>query len=67
VAALDEELLDLEAVRCRRCTHGFPEHEDAGGHCRQVVAGVMPCPCPGMQWIDPGGPAIGSYTDPPAF
>jgi hypothetical protein len=65
VGALDEELLELEAVPCLNCTHGFPEHEDAGGHCRHVINDYMPCPCPGMRWVDPGGEPVGSYTDPP--
>jgi hypothetical protein len=75
VTDLDTELAELvggaPAVNCRRCSHGFPVHEDAGGHCRGRVGGWsspaagIPCPCPGMQWVDPAGPGVGSYTDPP--
>ena len=66
--AIDLELAGLAgAVPCQRCTHPYPEHEDAGGHCREVINGRFPCLCPGMQWVDPQGPAVGSYTDPPTF
>jgi hypothetical protein len=68
VDSLDEELQELvqaDALCCRSCTHGYPAHEDAGGHCRHVIAGVMPCPCAGFQWVDPAGPPVGSYGDPP--
>jgi hypothetical protein len=73
VDALDAELLELEApaVPCRRCSHGFPEHADAGGHCTGRFGGWsspadgVPCMCPGFLWVDPGGPAVGSYLEAP--
>lgn len=64
---IDEELAQLAggAVTCRRCVHPYPAHEDAGGPCQEVINGRFPCLCPGMQWVAPDGPAVGSYTDPP--
>jgi len=67
VEAIDQELAALAggAVRCQRCTHGYPDHEDAGGRCRQIINDRFPCLCPGMAWVDPDGPPVGSYGDPP--
>lgn len=63
---VDEELAELvQAVPCRSCTHPYPIHQNTGGHCRHVINDAMPCPCAGFQWVDPAGPAVGSYTDPP--
>lgn len=65
------EELTAPAVECRRCHHGYPEHEAGGGHCRGMLGGWsspasgIPCVCPGMQWVDPGGPPVGSYLEPP--
>jgi len=66
---VDEELDQLvAAVPCSRghCRHPYPEHDDAGGRCGHVVNDRFPCTCQGFQWVDPTGPAVGSYTDPPA-
>jgi hypothetical protein len=66
VDQVDRELAQLqEAVPCRRCTHGYPAHRDAGGPCGEVINDRFPCLCPGMQWVDPDGPSVGSYSDPP--
>lgn len=65
------ELLELDgpAVTCRRCGHGYPDHEDGGGHCRGTISNGpsyrLACMCPAMQWVDPDGRSVGSYTDPP--
>lgn len=56
--AIEEELAHLvEPVPCRRCIHPYPQHADAGGACREIINGRFPCTCPGMQWVDPDGPA----------
>jgi hypothetical protein len=66
------ELDELTAVACRRCWHGYPEHEDGGGHCRARVIGWgaverdLTCMCPGMRWIDPAPPAALDYSAPPS-
>jgi hypothetical protein len=69
---LDVELAGLVApLVCRSCGHGFPQHEDAGGHCRDVIGGWsspaagFPCMCPGFRWVPLDGPPVGSYGDPP--
>lgn len=61
-----------DVVHCHGCGHGYPEHEPDGGACRAAEAGPvlrregpLPCGCPGFRWVDPDGPAVGSYTDPP--
>jgi hypothetical protein len=67
VESLDEELDQLAgAVLCRRlgCAHPYPVHQDAGGRCGHVINDRFPCLCPGMQWVDPDGPAT-SYGQPP--
>lgn len=50
-------------VHCRRpgCGDPYREHAPGGGHCR-----VHGCDCPGMRWVDVDGPAVGSYSQPPA-
>jgi hypothetical protein len=69
VSILEE--LEGPAVLCRRCHHGYPEHAAGGGHCHGTIGGwsspaaALPCMCPGMSWVDPGGPPVGSYTDAP--
>jgi hypothetical protein len=66
VEAIDRELEQLVgAVPCRRCIHPYPQHADAGGPCQEVINDRYPCSCPGMQWVDPAGPSVGSYADPP--
>jgi hypothetical protein len=69
VASIDQELAQLEAVTCQRghCVHPYPEHADAGGPCRHVVNDRFPCTCTGFRWVDPDGPAVGSYADPPTI
>lgn len=63
---IDAELAGLvQPVPCHRCTHPYTGHGDAGGPCRVVINDRFPCLCPGMQWVDPAGPGVGSYTDPP--
>lgn len=72
--ALDDEFRELvqAAVDCRRCGHGYPAHEAAGGHCRAHVIGWgsverdLPCPCPGFRWIEPTPPAPVDYSAPPS-
>jgi hypothetical protein len=65
------ELTGAAPLFCRSCNHAYPEHEDAGGHCRGRVGGfsspaaAIPCPCAGFRWVDPSGPSVGSYADPP--
>lgn len=61
-----------EPVACHACGHGYPDHDPDGGHCTAELgyppvrrSGVLCCPCPGFRWVDPDGPAVGSYTDPP--
>ena len=60
------------AIACRGCSHGYLEHDNTGGHCGGRIGGfsapatALPCPCPGFRWVDPGGPAVGSYRDPPS-
>jgi hypothetical protein len=65
--AIDAELQQLagDAVPCRGCGHGYPQHADAGGRCRVVINDRFPCFCTGFRWVDPGGPPVGSYADPP--
>jgi hypothetical protein len=75
VTDLDVELDQLQApaLPCLSCMHGYPQHRDAGGHCGARIGGgaagaggiVVPCPCAGFRWVDPGGPPVGSYLDPP--
>jgi hypothetical protein len=74
---LDDELRGLTPapaaapLSCLSCSHGYPAHPDAG-HCTDRVGGfsspaaAVPCPCPGFRWVDPGGPPVGSYSEPPA-
>ena len=53
-------------LRCRRCLDRYSEH-DPDGHC-QAVKGEhepVPCPCTGFLWVDPEGPPVGSYREPP--
>ena len=61
---------DPDAVTCRGCGHGYDRHATPGGSCTSAVlpssSPAQPCLCPGFRWIDPGGPAVGSYTDPPS-
>lgn len=72
---LDAELLDLvqePAVLCRRCGTPYPLHGDRGGPVTVAVGGfssptaAVPLTCPGFLWVDPSGPPVGSYGDPPA-
>lgn len=55
---------------CRRCGVGWPDHND-GGLVRQVVGGWsspaagIPVVCPGFAWVEPDGPSVGSYLEPP--
>lgn len=72
---LDVELVELvdavRAVRCARCALPWPLHGDAGGPVTVVAGGfsspaaAVPLTCPGFAWIDPGGPGVGSYREPP--
>lgn len=70
VVNLDTELDQLQAVDCRRCGHGYPTHEEGGGHCRGHLGGWsspargIPCMCPGFRWVDPEGPPL-SYDGRP--
>lgn len=67
------EELTNDAVTCRRggCQHPYPGHDPAGGHCRTPISNSpayrLPCMCPGFLWVDPAGPPVGSYSDPPAL
>lgn len=73
---LDAELAELveeaPALRCRRCQTPWPQHGDAGGPLTLRAGGfsspaaAVPLRCPGFLWVDPGGPPVGSYADPPA-
>lgn len=72
---LDLELLELEqtaaAVACARCAVPWTEHGDAGGPITVRAGGfsspaaAIPLRCPGFAWVDPAGPAVGSYLEPP--
>ena len=54
-------------VRCARCLDGYSHHDPDAGRCRATKGEhePIPCPCPGFRWVDPAGPHVGSYTDPP--
>lgn len=73
VDRLDEELQELTepAVRCRRCGTPYPLHGDAGGPVTVRAGGfsspaaAVPILCPGFLWVDPAGPPVGSYREPP--
>jgi hypothetical protein len=47
-------------------------HGDAGGPVRVSAGGwsspaaAVPVTCPGFLWVDPSGPPVGSYSEPPA-
>jgi len=70
---LDVELRALTAaqpVTCRTCGTPWPAHN--GGGAVRVAAGgfsspaaAVPVTCPGFAWVDPAGPPVGSYSDPP--
>ena len=72
---LDSELRELEetlpVVRCARCGTPWPAHGDAGGPLTVKTGGfsspaaAIPLRCPGFAWVDPAGPGVGSYSDPP--
>lgn len=49
-----------EEITCRRpgCGASYSEHQRYGGACPDTG-------CPGFLWIDPEGPPVGSYSDPP--
>jgi hypothetical protein len=75
VTSIEAELLELvegPALLCRRCGTPFPLHGDAGGPVGVRVGGwdspanALRITCPGFQWVDPAGPPVGSYREPPA-
>jgi hypothetical protein len=61
----------VDELTCHRCGHTYPQHDPDGGRCGAPVPGLLNpraiafCDCPGFRWIDPAGPAVGSYGDPP--
>lgn len=69
---MDElEELTAEVVHCRRCGHGYPAHDDGGGHCRSRTIGWgsiesdLPCLCTGFRWVAPDVPS-GGYGGAPS-
>ena len=49
-----------EEIVCRRpgCGASYTEHQRYGGGCPETG-------CDGFLWIDPAGPPVGSYREPP--
>lgn len=66
-----EELIAGTPIICAVCGVPWPRH-NAGGPVTVRVGGwsspaaAVPIRCPGFRWVDPGGPAVGSYREPPA-
>lgn len=50
-------------VDCAACGDPYRQHA-GGGRCR-ARDGDGHCPCLGFRWVDPAGPAVGSYREPP--
>jgi hypothetical protein len=69
---MSDLLAELVELECLRCHHGYPSHQDGGGHCRGVIGGWsspaagIPCMCPGMRWVPAEVPEPPSYDAPPA-